>query len=447
MSSAVQSATPMLQIPLDCQPNSFAASPTEAEVRQARPTTSPAPSEATETQPEEGLSEAAKTHPEEGPKIQWRELPKIPTQRLIKPHEYFPFDLFSGRALLEGVLPDHIRNELSYVRDHCMMPPYPWGHVIYHDFIMNHIVSKVPGDFAELGIGQGGTSVLFSRVAKQCGRKFLAIDSFEGLPPPDNTKDNPYFKEGDYRPNDGRDNYANFLAYQERFDVGDTLHVVKGFFCDAEIPEVFDKFAFVHLDSDLYDSVYDSFVKMWPRLSDGGAIIVDDFFHHAQGPARAVSDFFRSLGPNSEPPMMYVVPTYAVLIVKGQSAFSHWEGGSNGLGRPKMQCPRALDGNFYSFELARNCIPFMRATEKSVINVAQAADEAERAGLPTAAPLCRARDNAEAFLSLLRYPHKGARSGVDIMRYLFPLEDLFDVCEGTLSGMPGSDRMIIEIPI
>lgn len=346
------------------------------------------------------------------------------------------------------MLPEELHNELRYVRDHCMVPPYPWGQVVYHDFVVNHVLPGVPGDLAELGIGQGGTSVFFARVAKRYGRKFLAIDSFEGLPPPDASKDNPYFLEGDYRPGSGEDNYANFLRYKERFDIDDNLTTLKGFFKDVEIPESFQSFAFVHLDSDLYDSVYDSFVKMWPLLSEGGAIAVDDFFHHAQGPARAVSDFFRSLGPDAEPPLMYVVPTYAVMVVKGRSAFKEWQERPNG--RPRgaiMECPRALDGNYYSFKLARECKPFVQAAEDAAKRVAEAASEAEHAGRRDAAALCRIRDNAEAFLAFLQYPNDGARSGCDILRYLQPLEDLFDVCEGNLCGMPGVERKTIEIPI
>merc|ERR1719453_305825 len=112
------------------------------------------------------------------------------------------------------------------------------------------------------------------------------------------------------------------MQYKSSFDIDDVLYTEKAFFKDLVIPDVFDKFAFVHLDSDLYDSVYDSLEKVWDRISPGGCVAVDDFFHHAQGPARAVSDFFRQRGnPEGEPPLLYVVPCYAVLIVKGRSAF------------------------------------------------------------------------------------------------------------------------------
>eukprot|EP00929_Paragymnodinium_shiwhaense_P083607 TRINITY_DN44614_c0_g1_i2.p1 TRINITY_DN44614_c0_g1~~TRINITY_DN44614_c0_g1_i2.p1 ORF type:complete len:204 (+),score=35.23 TRINITY_DN44614_c0_g1_i2:178-789(+) len=172
---------------------------------------------------------------------------RTPEVRLQKPHAFFPFDVFDLRGA-EGYLSQFLQDELSYVISHSMVPPYPWGQVIYHDFIVEHVSGgKVPGDFAELGIGKGGTSVFFARLAKKFRRKFWAVDSFEGLPPPDIGKDNAYFLEGDYRPPDGVDNYEAFMAYKTAFDVDDVMHVTKAFFNEAEIPPQFEQFAFVHL--------------------------------------------------------------------------------------------------------------------------------------------------------------------------------------------------------
>ncbi|CAE8604854.1 unnamed protein product [Polarella glacialis] len=204
--------------------------------------------------------------------------PGLHSVRLPKPHQLFPFDLFTSRAA-EGLVDVELQRELGYVRDHCMVPPFPWRQVIYHEFLVANVLEDgdVPGDFAEFGIGQGGTSVFLARLAKKYRRKGLAVDSFEGLPAPDAGKDNPYFLEGDYRPKSGQDNLTAFLEYKSAFDVDDSLHVVKGFFRDIEIPPEFDSFAYVHMDSDLYDSVYDSLQKVWDRVSPGGAIAVDDF--------------------------------------------------------------------------------------------------------------------------------------------------------------------------
>lgn len=384
-----------------------------------------------------------------------------PPHRLSKPHQYFPFDIFSGRLhkqLLDrgetlGLTP-HLVEELQYVRDHCMTPPFPWGQIIYRSFVLGNIIQQdIPGHFAELGIGQGGTSIFFARLAKMYGRKFLAVDSFEGLPEPDMTKDNHYFVQGDYRPKNEVDQLQCFMDYMKDKDIEDTLTVKKCFFKDLDIPDEFDKFAFVHLDSDLYDSVYDSLEKVWDRVADGGCVAVDDFFHHAQGPARAVADFFRTRGnPNGEPPLLYVVPTYAIVIVKGRSAFIERQtnGSSSSSSAQRrsgsMHGPRALDGNYYSFKMVRSCQPFIRAVEDSVRS-ATAASQAPNLDEVQQQAINRARINAEAFLSFLKYPDNAARSGSDILRYLWPLEDQWDISQGRLNGMAGVARNTIEIGI
>jgi len=372
----------------------------------------------------------------------------MPTKRLYKPHKLFPFDLFCGSGA-DGYLDEFLTDELGYVRDHCMVPPFPWGQVTYYNFIIENLL-EVPGEFAEFGIGQGGTSLFFARLAKKYGRKFLAVDSFEGLPVPDMDKDNHYFVEGDYRPKKGTDNYANFMKYKEPYDVDDSLWVLKAFFGDAVIPEEFQSFAFVHMDSDLYDSVYDSLVKVWDKLSYGGVIAIDDFFHHAQGPARAVADFFRTKANMDEPPLMFVIPTYAVLIVKGRSACvgkRTEEDAQDFDGRRSvMYCPRALDGNFYSFKLMRDCKPFVQAARDSAQRAREACAEAQRGGNAREG-LRRVSANADAFVAFLEYPEDAPRSGNDVLRYLYPLEDLFDISQGSLVGNRGEVRKTIEFII
>lgn len=379
----------------------------------------------------------------------------VATIRLQRPHGHFPFDIFSGKNGWKNLLarggyglPEELLEELGYVQTHCMTPPFPWGQIIYHDLVMKLVIEGgVEGDFAEFGIGLGGTSVFFARMAKKYGRKFLAVDSFEGLPEPDAVKDNHYFLQGDYCPPSGEDNYDRWMQYNSRFDVDDVLYTRKCFFKDLEIPNEFEKFAFVHLDSDLYDSVYDSLEKVWDRMPDGGIIAIDDFFHHAQGPARAVADFFRVRCSEDEPPLLYVVPCYAVLVVKGRSACLWNPGDPDDASQKRMMMhsPRALDGNFYSFKLIRQCTPLIMATEHSVQRIRETMQHVQSEEEMTA--LSRCLTNAESFLGFLRYPENASRSGSDILRFLLPLEDTWDIQQGKLCGLPGEARGLIQIQI
>lgn len=338
---------------------------------------------------------------------------KLSSIRLQRPHGAFPFDVVGARAwrdlLQRGFygLAEDLIEELIYVEDHCAVPPFPWGHIIYHDLLLNSVIDAVEGDFAEFGVGEGGNSVFFARLAKKYGRKFLAVDQFEDAM--------------------CRDTVPRFLEYTSKFDIEDVLYVWKSAFQDVQIPNDIAQLAFVHINSDLYDSVYRSLEKVWDLVPEGGVIAVDKFFHHSQGPARAVSDFFQSKCGQDESPLLYVVPCYSVIIIKGRSAclwMPDVHDSTKGL-QQLMHSQRALDGNFYSFKLMRQCAAFLEAVEHSVQRSAEllgkAKSDRERAALR------RCVSNAESFLDFLCYPDDGARSGCDVMRYLLPLEDALDV--------------------
>ncbi|CAE7180698.1 ynaI, partial [Symbiodinium necroappetens] len=73
-----------------------------------------------------------------------------------------------------------------------------------------------------------------------------------------------------------------------------------------------------------------------------------------------------------EPPLLFPIPTYAVLLVKGQSARVGWQDTPQGSQRPVMYGPRSIDGNFYSFTFLRSCLPFLRAAEASKARASEA---------------------------------------------------------------------------
>ncbi|CAL1133268.1 unnamed protein product, partial [Cladocopium goreaui] len=114
-------------------------------------------------------------------------------------------------------------------------------------------------------------------------------------------------------------------------------------------------------------------------------------------------------------PLFHVVPAYAVLVVKGDA---------------NCAAPRALDGNFYSFELARDFEPFVQAVERSLLR----------------SPEGRARDNAAAFWDFLRYPSDAVASGADIFRYLAPLEDMLDLTDGIGPCAAPRKGRVVSIP-
>lgn len=78
-----------------------------------------------------------------------------------------------------------------------------------------------------------------------------------------------------------------------------------------------ESFALVSLDPDLYDPTYDGLCYFWPRLSEGGYILVHDYnVTRYPGPKKAVHRFAAETGACWVP----VSDMYGTAIfVKGRS--------------------------------------------------------------------------------------------------------------------------------
>ncbi len=142
---------------------------------------------------------------------------------------------------------------------------------------------KVPGDAAELGVYQGA----FAREISRCfpDRKLYLLDTFEGFPESDLNQET----GGTYR-NDFSDTseelVRNVLPHPEQ------AVFVKGRFPEsaAELPETV--YAFVSLDPDLSAGARAGLEYFWPRLSDGGVILLHDYTSMQYPGVREAADRF-----------------------------------------------------------------------------------------------------------------------------------------------------------
>jgi O-methyltransferase len=156
---------------------------------------------------------------------------------------------------------------------------------------------QVAGNLIETGAWRGGASIFMRSILKAHGvedRKVYVADSFEGLPKPDPAK----------YPSDAEDKHhtLEFLAVSlddvkqnfSRFGLLDgQVCFIKGWFRDT-LPTLRDeKWAVVRLDGDMYESTRDGLVNLYPNLSVGGYIIVDDY-GAVKGCREAVEDYRRA---------------------------------------------------------------------------------------------------------------------------------------------------------
>jgi O-methyltransferase len=139
----------------------------------------------------------------------------------------------------------------------------------------------VPGDVIETGVWRGCSAIFMRALLKAnavTDRTVWVADSFAGLPKPNAEK----------YPEDTGDRHflipelaisleqvqANFQAFNL---LDNQVQFLKGWFKDTLPKAPIQKLAVARLDGDLYESTMDSLVNIYPKLSVGGYLIVDDY--------------------------------------------------------------------------------------------------------------------------------------------------------------------------
>lgn len=148
------------------------------------------------------------------------------------------------------------------------------------------------GDLAECGCYEGA-SAYFMAQASNHGFLYL-FDSFEGISAPDDRD---------------RSVHPEVMPWTKG-DMGSTQEKLRANLSDYEAFEVFpgwipDRFAevaerrfrLVHIDVDLYQPTLDSLEFFYPRLVDGGIVVMDDYgFLTCLGAKQAADKFAQSAG-------------------------------------------------------------------------------------------------------------------------------------------------------
>jgi hypothetical protein len=141
--------------------------------------------------------------------------------------------------------------------------------------------NNIPGDFIETGVWRGGATIFMRAILKAyniTNRKVFVADSFEGLPNP-----NPELYPAD-KGFDWTQYKILAVSLEEvqtnfgRYDLLDSQVVfLKGWFCNTLPNAPIEKLAIMRLDGDLYESTMDALINLYPKLSIGGYVIIDDY--------------------------------------------------------------------------------------------------------------------------------------------------------------------------
>jgi O-methyltransferase len=165
------------------------------------------------------------------------------------------------------------------------------------------LADEVPGDLIEAGVWRGGAGILMRGILRAkhvCERDVWLADSFAGLPPPQSrahpTDAGADWHEWSQLVVTRSEVEANFRRYGL---LDDRVRFLQGWFSET-LPTVANRrWALIRLDGDMYGSTLDSLAHLYPGLSAGGYVIVDDYY--ALASSRQAVDDYRAEHEISEP--------------------------------------------------------------------------------------------------------------------------------------------------
>jgi hypothetical protein len=176
---------------------------------------------------------------------------------------------------------------------------------------VRHCVARgVPGAFAECGVWRGGSVLAMLLTLQELGvadRDVYLYDTFEGMTEPTERDvtdhEQPALATWAEARSRGERPWSEVFG-ADVFDEStvrdllagtdypaERLHLVAGPVEQTLPAEAPESLALLRLDTDWYESTRHELVHLYPRLTDGGVLIIDDYGHW-QGARQAVDEYF-----------------------------------------------------------------------------------------------------------------------------------------------------------
>lgn len=204
--------------------------------------------------------------------------------------------------------PDHI-SIINAVKKYTMTSPERLFALIE---AVHHITRcQIPGNIVECGVWKGGSMMAVALTLRQLGvrdRDLDLFDTFEGMPEPQELDVDLYAKPA-------KRIFAERIAADPAFDFGRVcLPVVEEAMnsCGYEAPKIHfhqgkvedtipseapETIALLRLDTDWYESTRHELEHLYPQLSPGGILIIDDYGHW-RGARKAVDEYIEKHAPS-----------------------------------------------------------------------------------------------------------------------------------------------------
>lgn len=170
--------------------------------------------------------------------------------------------------------------------------------------------NQIPGDVAEFGVWRGGMSMIAAQtIAESSTKRFLYMfDTFQGMTTPSSKDVELYSRQSAAKLLERETNSpgkwttwanASLADVQDgirktelsedhiRFIVGDVSATVPSLLPTA--------LAVCRIDTDWYESTLHCLRHAWPRIPQGGVLLLDDY-DHWEGARTAVDEYFDEIG-------------------------------------------------------------------------------------------------------------------------------------------------------
>src|SRR4051794_32422090 len=219
-----------------------------------------------------------------------------------------------GYFLPPVLSPDYgpeLEQTIKRVRRHTMTTPRRIAALC--DGVEHVARAGVPGAVVECGVWKGGSMMAAALTLMRLGasdRDLYLFDTFQGMPPP--TSDDVFSAYDGYSPmrhwrrRAGRAGPAESTWHYVPADEvraavlstgypAERVHLVEGR-VEETLPDAApEQIALLRLDTDWYESTRHELDHLYPRLSPGGVLILDDYGHY-EGARRAVDEYFDAAG-------------------------------------------------------------------------------------------------------------------------------------------------------
>lgn len=163
---------------------------------------------------------------------------------------------------------------------------------VFYKLLRNVSKKKIPGAILEIGTARGFTSAFIAKIKDYYDpeREFHVYDSFQGMSasaPEDGS--NNMLKEGDLciRKEQYKFTYRKMTNFE--------LPIIHEGWIENTLPgELPEQIAFAYIDVDFYKPTLHALRSIYPRLSKGAVVIIDDYIHpRIPGVRKAVDEFMK----------------------------------------------------------------------------------------------------------------------------------------------------------